>query len=55
VRDSLQKTSGGCRIVLVHTAEEMRRTLARRSLEHEADQYTDPWWREAVIYQIYPL
>jgi alpha-glucosidase len=50
----LQKTPGGCRIVLVHTPEEMRRTLARRSLEHEADQYADPWWRKAVIYQIYP-
>src|SRR5215217_2241822 len=29
-------------------------TLARRSLERKAGQRADPWWREAVIYQVYP-
>jgi alpha-glucosidase len=28
--------------------------LVERPLGREAGQHTDPWWREAVIYQIYP-
>ena len=28
--------------------------MAGRSLEREAGRHVDPWWREAVIYQIYP-
>ena len=28
--------------------------MARRSLERKAGQHADPWWREAVIYQVYP-
>jgi alpha-glucosidase len=35
-------------------AEGKGETLVRRSLEREAGRHADPWWREAVIYQVYP-
>jgi alpha-glucosidase len=50
----LQKVPDGRTIVLVHTTGRERRTLAERPLGREAGRHTDPWWREAVIYQIYP-
>ena len=28
--------------------------MARGSLEREASRHANPWWREAVIYQVYP-
>ena len=28
--------------------------MARRSLKRDAGQHADLWWREAVIYQVYP-